>query len=418
MGYITRRVPVDHPDFGKAFPCVCQREAIAARKSSRSKALSNLEGLATKTFDTFDLNRPGLNADHFLNLQTSYNLAESFARKPQGWLLFQGGYGSGKTHLAAAIANYQIGQGNQVIFTTTPDLLDHLRATYGPSSEVEYDDLFMEIRNVPLLILDDLGTESPTSWAQEKLYQLINHRYTQKLPTVITTNFELSRIDPRIRSRLLDKYSTKIANMYVPDYRWMNAESEQNELSNFNLYGEMLFSKFDFRQGTLTKDEQRNLRNAYDLAYEYAENPEGWLAFLGEHGCGKTHLAAAIAFHRRNMGETVLFVTTPDLLDYLRAAFDPSAHVSFDKRFNELKRASLLVIDNLNLNNASKWALEKLQQIIDYRYLTLSPTVFTTAHELETIDPFIRSRLSDVRCCRVFGIKAPDYMGGSQPTRR
>ena len=90
------------------------------------------------------------------------------------------------------------------MFVVVPDLLDHLRATFNPSSGTSYDRLFDEVRSSPLLILDDLGTQSATPWAREKLYQLFNYRYVAELPTVITTSAKLEDIDPRIQSRMLD----------------------------------------------------------------------------------------------------------------------------------------------------------------------------------------------------------------------
>ena len=85
-----------------------------------------------------------------------------------------------------------------------PDLLDHLRATFSPQSNTTFDRRFDEIRTTPLLVLDDLGTQSMTQWVREKLYQLFNHRYNAELPTVITTSDSLDEMDARIRSRLLD----------------------------------------------------------------------------------------------------------------------------------------------------------------------------------------------------------------------
>ena len=115
-----------------------------------------------------------------------------------------GGYGCGKTHLAAAIANAVVQRGITPLFVTVPDLLDHLRATYAPYLSGGYSDRFEQVRTTPLLILDDLGTENTTSWALEKLFQLLNYRYLMRLPTVITTNQELEHLDPRLRSRLAD----------------------------------------------------------------------------------------------------------------------------------------------------------------------------------------------------------------------
>jgi len=100
-----------------------------------------------------------------------------------------------------------------------PDLLDHLRAAFSPNSAQSYDRLFEEVRNAPLLILDDLSTQSATPWAREKLYQIINHRYNASLPMVITTASPLDEIDPRIQSRLLDSRLCKIYAILAPAYR-------------------------------------------------------------------------------------------------------------------------------------------------------------------------------------------------------
>jgi len=105
------------------------------------------------------------------------------------------------------------------MFVVVPDLLDHLRATFSPTSSVSYDRLFDHVRTASLLILDDLGTQSATPWAREKLYQLINYRYNAELPTVITTSSPLDEIDPRVRSRMLDRRICEIYVLNVPSYR-------------------------------------------------------------------------------------------------------------------------------------------------------------------------------------------------------
>ncbi|HIP97593.1 MAG TPA: ATP-binding protein, partial [Anaerolineae bacterium] len=104
-------------------------------------------------------------------------------------------------------------------FITVPDLLDHLRATFSPTSLVSYDKRFEEVRTAPLLILDDLGTQSATAWAAEKLYQIFNYRYNARLPTVITTADEIEAIDPRLRSRILDPGRCTVFAIEAPAYR-------------------------------------------------------------------------------------------------------------------------------------------------------------------------------------------------------
>ena len=100
-----------------------------------------------------------------------------------------------------------------------PDLLDQLRAAYAPDAAERFDAVFARLLEVPLLVLDDFGAHQASPWAQEKLYQLLNHRHLARLPTVVTTNVELRQMERRIASRLAD---TQIAHVYeitAPDYR-------------------------------------------------------------------------------------------------------------------------------------------------------------------------------------------------------
>jgi DNA replication protein DnaC len=106
-----------------------------------------------------------------------------------------------------------------VVFVVVPDLLDHLRASFNPSSQNRLDKRFDEVKTAPLLVLDDLGTESATAWAREKLYQLFNYRYNARLPTVITTAVPIEQIDPRLASRMLDGIRCTFFVLEAPSYR-------------------------------------------------------------------------------------------------------------------------------------------------------------------------------------------------------
>ena len=154
------------------------------------------------------------------NLHRALQLAVAFADRPTDWLAFNSvAYANGKTHLAAAIANYVADTGEPVLFVVVPDLLDYLRASFNPSSQARLDKRFDEVKNAPLLVLDDLGTESATAWAREKVYQLFNYRYNARLPTVITTAVAIEQIDPRLASRMLDGRRCAFFVLEVPSYR-------------------------------------------------------------------------------------------------------------------------------------------------------------------------------------------------------
>jgi len=418
MGYVRLDVPIDHPDFGKLFPCTCRAREIQAQRSETLKLSSNLATLERFTFKTFRPEGHGLSPELQLNLRRAYDTALAYAQRPQGWLLLRGGYGCGKTHLAAAIANVALDTGSPVIFVTVPDLLDYLRAAYAPTSPTSYDRRFEEVRTAPLLILDDLGTEHATLWALEKLFQLLNYRYMADLPTVITTNRDLEDMEPRLRSRLGDPNLVQIATILAPDFRQAGVDHTESNLNTLSLYTDMTLDDFDLRRGELDSVEADNLERALEQARAFAANPVGWLTFTGTYGCGKTHLAAGIANARAREGHPALFVVVPDLLDHLRAAFNPQSPITYDKRFEEVRRAPFLVLDDLGTESATPWAQEKLFQLLNYRYVAKLPTVLTTSRLMEDLDPKIRTRLLDVSRCTVFSILAPGYRGGGGPPRR
>ncbi len=419
VGYRVKDVPVGHPDFGQLVPCQCKARELEHRRLAALRAVSNVNLLSHMTFDTFVPEGYGLNEVRRKNLRDAYNLARQFAEKPEGWLVLLGGYGCGKTHLAAAIANHRLSLAQPALFIVVPDLLDHLRAAFGPASAVPYDEQFEAVRNTPLLILDDLGTENATPWVGEKLYQIFNHRYNARLPTVITSNRELEEIDERLRSRMNDQGFARIHKILAHDFRGSPVDLGRSELSCLDLLHDMTFDTFDPDRPDLEAGNKKNLRGAYAIARDYARNPEGWLVLTGPYGCGKTHLAAAIANYRVDQGYPALFVVVPDLLDHLRATFSPTSPISLDKRFDEVRMAPFLVLDDLGTESATPWAREKLYQLFNYRYNARLPTVVTTSDRIDDVDPRLRTRMLDLARCTIWAITAGSYRGGGQlPKKR
>ena len=139
-------------------------------------------------------------------------------------LLLKGSCGTGKTHLAVSILRETAESGIPGMFVVVPDLLAKLRASFG-QKDGKATELVEAAKNAPLLVLDDLGTEDPKAWVIELIYVLINHRYEHMLPTVITTNYDGTKIGAvfgkRIQSRLAEM--TVPVNIRAEDYRMKGA---------------------------------------------------------------------------------------------------------------------------------------------------------------------------------------------------
>jgi len=79
------------------------------------------------------------------------------------------------------------------------ELVEYLRETQAGDESSERNVAFQQMRDAPLLVLDDL-----TSWGKDRLFSVLNYRYTRRLPTVVTTALTLDELGPRLASRLLD----------------------------------------------------------------------------------------------------------------------------------------------------------------------------------------------------------------------
>ena len=382
----------------------------------RLQRYGNLGSMAGSTFDqTIEAGvRPEPKSREMF--ARAYAAAKGYAVDPRGWLVLVGPSGCGKTHLAASVANDRLQHDRAALFIFVPDFLDHLRSAYAPDADMGYDTLFHQVRDAPFLVLDDLGAQAATPWAEEKLFQVLNHRFTSRLPTVITVSSGLEALEPRLQSRLTDPEASRVVALATDAN-----ESAFDGVLSLPRFQAMTFATFKPNRADLSVQQAQSVDAVYRASRTFADNPEGWLVFMGDHGVGKTHLAVAVANACVERGTKVLLVVVPDLLDHLRYTFRPGGDVSYDEAFEEVKRVPLLVMDDLGAHSTSPWAQEKLYQIINYRYNAHLPMVVTTdlpLDELERTEPRIASRLADTRFSVVLGIDATDFRIDRAPSPR
>jgi len=172
-----------------------------------------------RTFDTFEINEQNKAA-----FQISYDYASNFKEyeKEGKGLLYTGTVGTGKTHLAAAIANHLIKE--KVIpvkFGNVTTLLSEIRSTYNGVTEATEGDVIRKLSTVNLLIIDDLGKENVTDWTNSMIYTIINNRYENYKPLIVTTNLGLGELEDAIGIATLSRLIEMCEGVKVDgvDYR-------------------------------------------------------------------------------------------------------------------------------------------------------------------------------------------------------
>jgi DNA replication protein DnaC len=206
-------------------PCACERAAREAEQTRQlaaelAQARTYLTytwvgrawaepGLAAKTFSSFQQNRQPL----------AFGLAQTFAANPTGSLVFYGSFGTGKTHLLAAIANAVTTAGQVCRFASVVSLFDAIGERLGQRED--YHDLLRRAIQIPLLLLDDLDKLKPSEFREETLYKILNGRHTAGLPLALSTNCAPDELTHWIGGAGCSRLMAGLipVPMYGPDYR-------------------------------------------------------------------------------------------------------------------------------------------------------------------------------------------------------
>jgi len=238
-GFYKEAVPFGHPNFARALPCVCKlEERVERARIAQRTRLLQLDGIAGRfahsTLDNFevatrpcpgpvewyDLTRLDRRQRWYApdmqrqSLTAAVDLACAYAAKPSGGLLFQGPYGSGKTHLAYAVAHALLERDHTLAADSLPALLEFIKAGYDDDSASRR---IQDLKTVDVLLLDDVGTERATDWSAEQVYNIINHRYVFDLWTIFTSNVPLVYFTGRIGSRIAE--FAQVASVIAYDMR-------------------------------------------------------------------------------------------------------------------------------------------------------------------------------------------------------
>jgi DNA replication protein DnaC len=134
-------------------------------------------------------------------------------------LLFLGGCGVGKTHLAVALLKEVIRKtGDRGLFYDFRDLLREIQGSWNSVSQTSELEVLRPVLDAKILVLDELGANKPTVWVRDTISHIINCRYNEKNITIFTSNYLdnpnrmgeetlTDRIEARLRSRLYEMCS-------------------------------------------------------------------------------------------------------------------------------------------------------------------------------------------------------------------
>jgi DNA replication protein DnaC len=174
------------------------------------------ERFQRRTFETLENTE-----DNSVAIRTAKRYADTFqsllprrdeSEPGRNGLFISGPAGTGKTLIAAAIANQLIKTGTPVICMTMIDLLERIKRTFS-RGDVDEGSVLRIYKTVPLLVIDDLGKEVPSEWAVTTIYNIINGRYEAMLPTIVTTNYGNEALIARLTPRDTRDKTTAIATV-------------------------------------------------------------------------------------------------------------------------------------------------------------------------------------------------------------
>ena len=167
-GWVRADLPVNDPKFGTAIPCTCKRIDQGDIRLPRLQKFSNLGVLGTVDFDDVSRTGPSEIAESQARYLAAYDAALEFCNNPLTTMVFVGGNGTGKTYLAAAVANSLINKGHPVFFSFVPDLLDQLRGSFTSDADFNYDEMFEQVVALKKNAMKKMATKKDEETKEDK----------------------------------------------------------------------------------------------------------------------------------------------------------------------------------------------------------------------------------------------------------
>lgn len=238
--------------------CDCEAKEYEAQKEREEqeqiqRRLNKFKSysLMDKNFETSTFENWQFKGDNKKIYEFGLKYCENWGemKKNNRGLIIQGTAGNGKTFLSFAIANELYKQGVAVMAISVSRILRLLQDSYRNNDNIGEMEILNTLSNVSLLILDDLGTESRTRWAYEKLYTIIDNRYRAKKPLIITTNLSNEQLRENLKivdfkagiidseERIYNRLVEVCATIKIKGTSWRILKGEENEKAMYKELG-------------------------------------------------------------------------------------------------------------------------------------------------------------------------------------
>lgn len=190
-----------------AVPCKCRKKAIMSRRMHFADIPEGFKDMTLETFyiGVYEKQESKEKARTACKIIKEYlDSLKEVKEAGMGLYIYSSTKGTGKTRMAASIANYLLEHDTSVKFSTSTKILNEIRSTYDSGSRYTESQLMSDLVTAEVLIIDDFGTENVTPWVKDKFYDIVNERYINKRVTIFTSNESLKNLayDDRITNRI------------------------------------------------------------------------------------------------------------------------------------------------------------------------------------------------------------------------